>query len=168
MVKANPFFFDALVGKDRRVRPIAGSENIGGAKTLANSGLSDFAQCSPLFGLKLGAAKRFTNDWELAGAAGVAFSLVNDKNKVREHALLIDVEANKYLKNNVFLGTGLSLWDVTRSDSFEPAWLLHFGLPLGNHPKHPVHFLGEGRLFFKELDDVQNNYQFWAGVRVKM
>ena len=31
---------------------------------------------------------------------------------------------------------------------------------------HPVYFLGEGRLFFDEIDDVSNNYQFWAGVRV--
>jgi hypothetical protein len=29
-----------------------------------------------------------------------------------------------------------------------------------------VYFLGEGRLFFDHIDDVQNNYQFWAGVRI--
>ena len=46
---------------------------------------------------------------------------------------------------------------------FSPAWLLHFGMPIGTHPKHPVYLLGEGRLFFNHLDDVQT-YQFWAGV----
>lgn len=32
--------------------------------------------------------------------------------------------------------------------------------------KPPLTNLGEGRLFLKEIDDVPNNYQFWAGVRV--
>lgn len=167
-MKANPFFIDALVGKDRRVRPVGSRTTLNGSRVTANSGLSDFAQCSPIVGVKLGLAKRFQNDWELAGAAGVAFSLVSDDQKVREHEVMVDVEANKYLSNNVFLGTGLSLWDLTHSDTFSPAWLLHFGVPLGTHPAHPVYFLGEGRLFLNHLDDVSNNYQFWAGVRIHL
>ena len=148
------------------MRPIEGRTTGDGSPVLANSGLSDFAQCSPIVGVKIGAAKRFQSDWELAVAAGVAFSLVNDDKKVREYEVLIDVEANKYLSNGVFIGTGLSLWDVTHSDTFTPAWLVHIGVPLGSHPTHPVYFLGEGRLFFDHIDDVQNNYQFWAGVRI--
>jgi hypothetical protein len=62
--------------------------------------------------------------------------------------------------------TGLSLWDISRRDTFTPAWMLHFGIPLGTHPAHPVYFLGEGRLFFDHIDDVSNNYQFWGGIRV--
>jgi hypothetical protein len=65
-----------------------------------------------------------------------------------------------------FPGGGLSFWDITHSDTFTPALMLRFGAPLGTHPAHPVYFVGEGRLFLKELDDVSNNYQFWAGVRV--
>jgi hypothetical protein len=164
--KAGGFFIDALVGKDRRVRPIEGRTTGDGSRALANSGLSDFAQCSPMVGVKVGAAKRFQNDWELAVAGGVAFSLVNDDKKVREHAVLVDIEANKFLGNGVFVGTGLSLWDLTHSDTFTPAWLLHVGVPLGNHPKHQVYFMAEGRLFLREIDDVQNNYQVWGGVRV--
>ena len=133
---------------------------------VANAGTTDFAQCSPILGVKVGLAKRFQNDWELAGAAGVAFSLVTDDNKVREHEVLVDIEANKYLSGGSFVGTGISFWDITHSDTFSPAWMLHFGVPLGNHPKHPVHFLGEGRLFLKQADDIQNNYQIWGGVRV--
>jgi hypothetical protein len=167
-VGARPFFIDALAGKDRRVRPIDGRSTLDGNPVIANSGLSDFAQCSPILGVKIGAAKRFQNNWELAGAAGVAFSLVTADEKVREHAVLVDVEANKYLSNNVFVGTGLSLWDITHGDTFAPAWMLHVGVPLGNHPRHPVHFLGEGRLFLDHADDLQNNYQFWAGVRIRL
>jgi hypothetical protein len=151
--KALPFFIDALVGKDRRVRPIEGTD-------------LEFAQCSPLVGVKFGVAKRYQNDWELAGAVGVAFSLVNDDDKVREHELFVDVEANKYLSNGVFLGTGLSLWDLTRSDTFSPAWMVHAGVPLAKNAKFPVYFLVEGRLFFDALDEIENNYQFWGGVRV--
>ena len=113
-------------------------------------------------------AKRFANDWELAGDAGIAFSLVHAKDKVREHEVLVDVEVNKYLSGGAFLGTGLSLWDVTHSDTFTPAWMGHVGIPLGSHPRHPLHFLVEGRVFFDHLDDVRNNYQFWAGVRVHL
>ena len=84
-------FFAALGGKDRRVRPI---EDTG----------QEFAQCSPLLGLKFGLATR----------------------------------------------------------------LQHFGVPLGQHASYPVYFVGEGRLFFDHIDDISNNYQFWAGVRVRL
>ena len=164
--KATPFFFDVLGGKDRRVRPIAGRTTVDGSRVNANAGPLDFAQCSPLLGLKFGVAKRFQNDWELAGALGVAISLVNDAKKVREHEMFADVEANKYLSGGSFVGTGISFWDLTRSDTFTPAWLVHFGVPLGDHPNHPVYFIGEGRLFFDKIDNVSNNYQLWAGVRV--
>jgi hypothetical protein len=153
VVKALPFFFDALIGKDRRVRPLEGTN-------------LEFAQCSPLLGLKFGVAKRFQSDWELAGALGVAISLVTADDKVNQSELFADVELNKYLAGGSFLGTGLSLWDITRSDTFTPAWMLHFGIPLGTHPSHPVYFVGEGRLFFDNIDDVANNYQFWGGIRV--
>ncbi len=109
-----------------------------------------------------GVAKRFENNWELAVAAGVAFSLVSDDDKVREHALLVDVEANRYLDNGVFVGTGISFWDLTHGDSFTPAWLLHVGVPLGGSP---VYLMAEGRMFLRDID-LKNNYQAWGGVRV--
>ena len=148
------FFVDALVGKERRVRPA----------DIDEARFTEWAQCSPLFGLKIGVAKRFTNDWEVAGAGGVAFSLVSDDDKVRQHEVFVDIEANKYLAGGSFVGTGLSLWDITRSETWTPAWMFHFGVPFG---ASPVYFLGEGRLFFDGIDDVSNNYNFWGGVRVK-
>ena len=126
----------------------------------------EYTQCSPLLGLKFGVAKRFRNDWELAGALGVAFSLVSG-DKVREHQLFADIEANRYLGGGTFLGTGLSLWDLTRSDTFTPAWLVHAGVPLAKHAKYPVYLLVEGRLFLDHAGDASNNYQFWGGVRVR-
>ena len=150
----NPFFLDVLFGKDRRVRPIG------------NTGL-EFAQCSPLLGIKAGVAKRFANDWEIAGAGGVAISLVTGDDKVNESAVFADIEANKYFNNGVFFGTGLSFWDLTRSETFSPALLLHFGVPLRERPRTPLYFLVEGRIFLEDADEIENNYQFWGGVRVR-
>jgi hypothetical protein len=163
--KSIHFFVDALPGKDRRVRPVDSRTTVDGSSVFANAGEGDFAQCSPLFGVKFGVAKRWDNDWELAGAVGVALSLVTQDDKVREHEVFADVEINKYAgKHNILVGTGLSLWDITHSDTFTPAWMLHLGVPLGTER---VYLLGEGRLFFKQLDDIENNYQVWAGVRIR-
>ena len=38
---------------------------------IANRSMGDFAQCSPLLGVTLRGAKRFQNDWEVAGADDV-------------------------------------------------------------------------------------------------
>ena len=148
-------FFDILGGKDRRVRPIEDTD-------------LEFAQCSPLIGLKLGVAKRLRNDWEVAGTVGVGISLASGDDKVRESALFVDVEVNKYLRGGAFVGTGLSFWDLTRGDTFTPAWLLHFGVPLTRQARPRVYFVGEGRLFFDHIDDASSNYLLWAGVRVNL
>lgn len=157
-VRPFSIFGDALFGKERRTRPIDDD-------ALLESD-EEFAQCAPLFGVKLGVAKRYANDWELAGAVGVALSLVDKDEKVREHQLFIDVEANKYL-GRAFVGGGLTLWDVTRSDSFTPGALVHVGVPITNSVRFPVYFLVEGRLFVDGIDEIDNNYQFWGGVRVR-
>jgi hypothetical protein len=157
------FFVDGAFGKERRERPVS-------ELSAVPAGLpadATFGQCSPMLGLKAGVAKRFSNDWEVAGDVGVGLMFVDTNEKVRKNPLFIDVEANKYLANGMFLGTGISLWDLTRSDTFTPAWLVHFGVPLNKGARIPVYFLGEGRLFFDNIDSVDNNYQFWGGVRVQ-
>ena len=158
-VSSPRFFVDGLFGKERRVRPIDDDAVLESDE--------EFAQCSPLVGVKLGMAKRFENNWEIAGAVGVALNLVSDDDKVREHALFVDVEANKYVGGNVFVGVGLSLWDFTRSDTLTPAALVHLGLPLAPNAKFPVYFLVEGRVFFDGADDIDNNYLFWGGLRIR-
>ena len=150
------------------MRPIAGRTTVNGSPVVANANGStvDFAQCSPLVGLKVGVSKTFQSNWEVAGAAGVAISLVHDDHKVREHEFLIDVEVDKHARGGSFVGTGLSLWDFTHSDTITPAWMLHAGVPLGTHPVHPVYLMVESRLFMRQMDDVRNNYQVWGGLRV--
>ena len=160
-----PYFFaDAAYGKERRERPY--SEKFDDPAALGLSPSAMFGQCTPLLGVKVGYAKPFQNNWELAGSVGAAFPLTTKDDKVKKTQMLVDVEANKYLDNGVFLGTGLSLWDITRSETFTPGWLVHFGVPLNKGARVPVYFLGEGRLFFDNIDNADNNYQFWGGIRI--
>ncbi|MEO7133363.1 MAG: hypothetical protein ABI024_04005 [Vicinamibacterales bacterium] len=163
VVKRSPFFVDFLGGKERRVRPVSGLETIGGSAVRANAGAGEYAQCSPLLGVKFGVAKRFANDVELAGGVGVGLSLVRDDQKVRQHQLFADLELNKYLGRG-FIGTGISAWDITHSDTVTPAVLLQFGVPLT--ASNRVYFIGQGRMFLDDADDVRNNYLVWGGVRV--
>ena len=157
-VKSSPFFLDILAGKERRVRDLP-LQTIGGGQAFANAGPGEYAQCSPLLGLKLGVAKRFSNDAEVAGAVGVALSLVNDDNKVREHAVFADLELNKYIGRG-FIGTGLTVWDF--ANETVPGLLLHFGVPISSSDR--VYFIGQSRLFF--ADGLKDNYLLWGGVRV--
>lgn len=157
-VKAKPFFFDILAGKERRVRDLP-LETIGGGQAFANAGAGEYAQCSPLLGLKFGAGKRFSNDVELNGAVGLGLSLVSDDDKVREHAVFADLELNKYIGRG-FIGTGLTVWDF--ANETVPGLLLHFGVPLGSSDR--AHFVGQSRLFF--ADGLQDNYLLWGGVRI--
>jgi hypothetical protein len=147
-------FFDVLGGKERRVRPIEDTDRA-------------FTLGSPLVALKFGVARRFWNDWEVAGSLGAAISLVTDEQRVNRSSLFAEAEANKYLAGGSFIGTGLSLWDLARSHLWTPAWLLHFGLPLSRSARYAVFFIGEGRLFFRHIDDVGNNYEIWGGVQVR-
>jgi hypothetical protein len=84
-----------------------------------------------------------------------------------DSSLFGDLELNYWLGDKGFLGTGLSAWDVTHSDTVTGAWLVHAGRELvrsGNDTRLLI--VGEGRLFFDEADDVANNYVVWAGLRV--
>ena len=113
-------------------------------------------------------AKPFDKGWELEGAVGAAISLVTANDKIKESALFVDAEVNKYLGDRAFIGTGLSLWDLTRSKTFTPAWLLHFGVPVTKRDaRFPVFIIGEGRSFLDHADNISSNYLVWGGVRIQ-
>jgi hypothetical protein len=147
-------FFDVLGGTQRRVRPFEDTNRA-------------FAMSSPLVALKFGVARRLRNDWEVAGSLGAAINLVTDEQVVNRPSFFAEAEVNKYMAGGSFVGTGLSLWDLTRSHLWTPAWLLHVGLPLARRERYAVFIVGEGRLFFRHLDDVGNNYEIWGGVQVR-
>jgi hypothetical protein len=153
--RSSAIFFDVVGGAERRVRPTEDTDRA-------------FAVGTPLVALKAGVARRYRNHWELAGAVGATISLVTDEQRVNRSSFFAEAEVNRYLARGVFIGTGLSLWDLTQSDMWTPAWLLHFGIPLSRSARYAVSFIGEGRLFFTRIDDVTNNCEVWGGVQVRL
>ncbi len=148
-------FFDVLGGTERRVRPIDDTDRA-------------FAVGSPLVALKFGVARRFRNRWEVAGSLGAAIGLFPGEQHANGSSVFVEAEANRYLARGSFIGTGLSLWDLTRSNLWTPAWLLHFGIPLLRSTRYAAFVIGEGRLFFARLGDVTGNYELWGGVQVRL
>ena len=140
-------FVAGYFGKERRVR----EEFLGG-------------RCAPLFGVKggvlweLGDARR----WAVGPAIGVAINLRDGDNT----SLFAELEANYLTENKGYIGTGLGIWDFTDGDTVAPSWLVHFGVPIWQAADEGRLLLtGEGRLFLDELDEIDNNYMFWGGLR---
>src|SRR4051812_39122576 len=134
--KPTPFFADVLLGGERRNRP---ADLIEGKRT-------DFTQGSGFIGLKIGAAKKFDNNWELGGAVGMGAMFLFKHDTINQWPWFAELEVNRYI-GDWFVGTGFSIWDFTRSDLWTPSADIRFGIPLGHHPKHPIVFLGEGRWY---------------------
>jgi hypothetical protein len=138
-------FIAGYFGKERRVR----EEFLGG-------------RCAPLFGVKGGVGFRLADHFELAPAIGVAANLRDGDNT----SLFAEVEANYVATNDAYVGTGIGIWDFTDSDTVAPTLLLNFGVPIWRSASNGrLYFTGEGRLFLDELEEVDNNYMAWAGLR---
>lgn len=125
-------------------------------------------RCAPMGGPEVGLSFRPNGGtFELAPAVGFA---INTRNGASDHsALFADVELNKHFGSNKgFVGTGLSLWDITHSKDFTPGALAQFGVRLNDtSAKTPFYWVNQGRLFFDQKGQgVSNNYQFWSGFRL--
>lgn len=153
-VRRAAIFFDVLGGTERRVRPVEDTDRA-------------FAVGSPLVALKFGVARQFLNHWEVAGSLGAAIGLFPGERNVNGSSVFVEAEANRYLARGSFVGTGLSVWDLTRRNMWTPAWLLHFGIPLVRSSRYAAFVIGEGRLFLARLGDVAGNYELWGGVQVR-
>lgn len=146
----NPFAVAAF-GKQRRTL------DLGDGGVLTNS------FCDPLVGLKGGLQFQVTPNVVIAPAIGLAFNLdENDRTSV-----FAEVELNRTFVGGGFVGTGLGLYDVFDGDNLAPTVLLHAGMPLTKYADERARllFVIEGRLFLNELDNIDNNYQFWGGFR---
>ena len=97
----------------------------------------------------------------IAPAVGVAINL----DESDRTGMFVDGEVNYVFDGGGYIGTGLGVWDVFDDGTLN--LLLHGGVPLSKYPDGRSRFLFvvEGRLFFDELDSIDNNYQFWAGLR---
>jgi hypothetical protein len=81
-------------------------------------------------------------------------------------SVFAEAEFNRVFSNG-FLGAGVGVWDFNHGDNVTPSLLIHGGVPVVRDAdgQSRLLFVVEGRLFFDEIDNVENNYLGWAGVR---
>jgi hypothetical protein len=96
-------------------------------------------------------------------ALGIAFNL----DEADRTSGFGDAEINFVFANGSFLGTGVTMWDFTRSQIFTLGWLGTAGYPIwrSDARKHALQFNVEWRQMFDRLSDPDVNYQFWGGLR---
>jgi hypothetical protein len=152
-------FVDGAFGKERRVRPVTLAAPVAGAL------VADRGVCAPLLGVKFGADIPIRDSgWRIAPGAGVAINLDEGSNS----ALFAEAELNRWFGRKGFIGTGIGVWDITHSDTVAPVWLFQGGRQLwkgSGADMKEAHFFVQGRMFLDKIDDLQSNYQFWAGIR---
>jgi len=154
--KVHPFVMGAF-GKERRVRETEVA-NVTPLSTL----VEENGICAPLIGVKGGVQFQVKPNFVIAPAVGVAFNLDDAGNT----SLFADVEFNYVYSGGSYIGAGVGVWDFNHSDTVAPSLLVHFGIPIsGKNGPPTLYFIGEGRLFMNEFDDIANNYQFWGGIR---
>jgi len=143
------FFIDGTFGKQRRELELDGVPTIAG-------------YCDKLFGVKAGVDVRVNDGpWRVAPAVGVAFNL----DESDRTSLFGEVELNRWFEKG-FVGAGLGVWDFNHSDNIAPTFLFHFGREVYRATNdNKLLLIGEGRLFLNDLDQVDNAYQFWGGLR---
>jgi hypothetical protein len=153
-------FVDGAFGKERRVRPVTLAAPVAGLTEV------DRGVCAPLLGAKFGADIPIGDSgWRIAPGAGVAINFDEGSNS----SLFAEAELNRWFgERKGFIGTGIGVWDITHSDTVAPVWLFQGGRQLwkgAGADMREAHFIVQGRLFLDQMDDIQSNYQFWAGVR---
>ena len=116
----------------------------------------------PLLGGKAGLQIEPHRHLMLAPAVGVAFNL----DEGHRTSLFVDFEVNYVFDYGAYLGSGFGIWDFTHSENVTPAVLVQFGFPFTRvRPDRSIYFSLESRFFLDEIDEIGNNYQFWAGLR---
>jgi hypothetical protein len=117
----------------------------------------------PLLGFKVGVALQMTRRWTFSPAVGLAANL----DEGSRSSLFGDAELNYIFERGAYVGTGLTLWDVTHSDNITPGWLGTFGVPVWRNDvrKHQLLLSAEWRQMFDRMSDPDVNYQFWGGFK---
>ena len=116
-----------------------------------------------LLGAKAGVALRMTDHLTFAPAIGVGVNL----DETDRTTLFGDAEIDFMFGSGAYIGTGLTVWDVTRSGLITPGWLGTVGIPLWRSDERMNQLLlgVEYRQLFDRLSDPDVNYQFWGGLK---
>lgn len=148
-----PVFLGGYFGKERLTHDEAGDHD-GGASFTA------FSRCSPLAGFQVGLQPKLGEKAEFEAALGLKLPFDDDA-----HTTLFADAAVNGLVGRGFLGGGVSYWDIGK-DSGGAGLLLQGGVDLDQNGRWQ--FLGQTRVpFFNQMDHIDNNYQFWGGIRFR-
>jgi hypothetical protein len=148
-----PIFVGGYFGKERLTHDEAGDHD-----DVAD--FAAFSRCAPLAGLAIGFQPKIGDNAEFEAAVGVKFPFDDDAHTT----LFADAALNRVLDKG-FFGGGVSFWDIGK-DSSGVGLLLQGGFDLSKDGKWQV--VGQTRVpFFNQFDNIENNYQFWGGIRFK-
>jgi hypothetical protein len=155
-----PIFAGAYFGKERLTHDDAGEvANVLGSAAVA-AGATEFSRCSPLAGVAIGIQPMISDKAQFEAAIGVKFAFDSDAHT----AVFGDAAVNRVLDRG-FFGGGVSWWDIGK-DSTGVGLLLQGGFDLDKDGKWQ--FVGQTRVpFFNQFDNIDNNYQLWAGFRFR-
>jgi hypothetical protein len=119
---------------------------------------NEFSRCAPLAGFELGVQPKIGDNAQFEAALGVKFPFEDDAHTT----LFADAAVNRVLSRG-FFGGGVSWWDIGK-DSTGVGLLLQGGFDLDKNGKWQL--VGQTRVpFFNQFDNIDNNYQFWGGIR---
>jgi hypothetical protein len=154
-VKAGfPFFVGGYFGKERLTHDEADDHDDRPVP------FTEFSRCAPLAGFQFGIQPKIGDNAEFEAALGIKFPFEDDAHT----ALFADAAVNRVLSRG-FFGGGLSWWDIGK-DSTGVGLLLQGGFDLDKDGKWQ--FVGQARApFFNQFDNIDNNYQFWGGLRFR-
>lgn len=148
-----PLFVGGYFGKERLTHDeVADHEDV--------IPFTEFSRCAPLAGLAIGFQPMIGDNAQFEAALGVKFPFDDDSHTT----LFADAAVNRVLSKG-FFGGGVSFWDIGK-DSSGVGLLLQGGFDLDKDGKWQL--VGQTRVpFFNQFDNIENNYQFWGGLRFR-
>jgi hypothetical protein len=121
---------------------------------------TEFSRCSPDLGFNIGIQPKIGENAEFEAAVGIKFPFDSDAHTTA----FADVAVNRVLTRG-FFGGGISWFDIGK-DSSGVGLLLQGGYDLT--PDGKWQLVGQTRVpFFNQFDNIDNNYQFWGGIRFR-
>ena len=118
-------------------------------------------RCAPLVAAEVGLQPKLGENAELEVAVGFKLNTRDTDNS----SVFADAAINGLL-GPVFIGGGVSAWDLTRSNGSRAlALLLQTGVDLT--PNGRFQLVAQARMPFTKMDDVNNNYVLWGGLRFR-
>ena len=148
-----PLFVGGYFGKERLTHDDAADHS-------DITPFAEFSRCSPEGGFEVGVQPKLGDKGQFEAAVGVKLPSDSDAHTT----LFADAAVNRLL-NRGFFGGGVSWWDIGK-DSTGVGLLLQGGFDLDKNGKWQL--VGQTRVpFFNQFDNIENNYQFWGGLRFK-